>query len=117
MHEFSVVSALMSLVSEDAIKHNADKVSRITVSIGVMSGIEPSLFMEAYQSCKKGTVAEEATLDIIHQEVEISCSCGYCGEIVGVSFLCPQCQAVDIDVIAGEDMILQQLELDVPESN
>ena len=117
MHEFSVVSALMSLVSEDAIKYNADKVSRITVSIGVMSGIEPNLFMEAYQSCKKGTVAEDAPLDIIHQEVEISCSCGYCGGIEGVSFLCPKCQTTDIDVTAGEDMILQQLELELSDES
>ncbi|PLX99146.1 MAG: hydrogenase maturation nickel metallochaperone HypA [Desulfuromonas sp.] len=115
MHEFSVVSALLDLVTEDARKHKATGVTTITVKVGVMSGIEPELFEEAFHVCKRGTVAETAALELIRQPIEISCPCGYQGGIEGFSFRCPKCGETTIRVSDGEDMILQRLELELPD--
>jgi len=117
MHEFSIVTALLDLVAEDVRRHNASKACRICVKIGVMSGVETELFEEAFHTIKRGTVAEEAALEIIRQPIEISCSCGYSGEIVKMKFLCPECGNRDIQVTDGEEMILQQLEMEVDDTD
>ena len=116
MHEFSIVSALLDLVAENARLHNVAKVTGITVKIGVMSGVEPDLFAEAFHTCKRGTVAEQAELNLVRQDIAISCSCGYSGGIEGLSFRCPECGKSDIQVTDGEEMILLRLEMDAADS-
>lgn len=115
MHEFSIVSHLFELVDRDARKHRATGVTRIRVKIGVMSGVVPQLFSEAFHTIKRGTLAEDAELDIIHQEIIIRCECGYTGGIEDRNFICPKCGQRNIEVIDGEDMILEQLELNLPD--
>lgn len=117
MHEFSIVSHLLDLVARDIKKYEAIGVSRITVKIGVMSGVVPQLFSEAFHTIKRGTPAENAELDIIEQNILIRCECGYSGEIENNHFICPQCKNRNIDIREGEELILQQLELDMPEQN
>ncbi len=116
MHEFSIVSHLFELVARDAEKHGAIGVSRIRVKIGVMSGVVPQLFSEAFHTVKRGTLAENAELDIIHQEIVISCACGYTGGIKDRTFICPKCGEHNIEVKDGEELILQQLELELPDA-
>ena len=116
MHEFSLAAALLELVAEDAHKHRARTVTRVVVRIGILSGVVPELFEEAFHVCKRATVAGHAVLQIERQEVLIACSCGYRGAITDMRFVCPRCDNRDIEVTAGEDMILQQLEMDIEDS-
>lgn len=115
MHEFSIVSALLDLVSEEARKHEARAVTKIIVKIGTLSGVVDSLFEEAFHACKIGSIAADAELEIIIQAIEIHCSCGYAGTIELLKFSCPQCGSDDIKVTDGEDMFLQRLELELDE--
>lgn len=50
-----------------------------------------------------------------HQDVLISCCCGYRGAIADRRFSCPVCKVADVEVTAGEEMILQQLEMETEE--
>lgn len=113
MHEFSIVSALLDLVEADVRKHRAQAATRVVVRIGEMSGVVAELLAEAFHVCKRDTSAARAELVIEKQEVLISCRCGYQGPINDRRFLCPACAAAEIEVTAGEEMILQQLELEI----
>lgn len=113
MHEFSIVSSLLDLVEADVRKHKAKAASKVVVRIGEMSGVVAELLAEAFHVCKRGTLAERAELVVEKQEVLISCRCGYKGMIKDRRFICPVCGVADVDVTAGEEMILQQLELEV----
>lgn len=116
MHEFSIVAALLDMVATDARSHGARSVSGIVIKIGELSGVVPELFEEAFHTCKRGTIAENAQLDIIRQGITICCPCGYSGGIESLRFLCPKCGSSSIEVTDGEDMILQRLELELEES-
>jgi|SRR6056297_761200 len=116
MHEFSIVSSLLDLVEADVRKHNAKAATRVVVRIGEMSGVVAELLAEAFHVCKHGTLAEQAELVVEKQEVLIRCHCGYQGAINNRCFVCPVCGAADIEVTAGEDMVLQQLEMEVGET-
>lgn len=115
MHEFSIVSSLLDLVEADVLKHRAKAATRVVVRIGEMSGVVAELLAEAFHVCKIGTLAEGAELVIEQQEVLISCGCGYQGPIINRRFICPVCGVAEVEVTAGEEMILQQLELEIGE--
>jgi len=117
MHEFSIVSSLLDLVEADVRKHKAKAATRVVVRIGEMSGVVAELLEEAFHVCKLGTLAEQAKLMVEKQEVLISCNCGYQGPIKNRRFICPVCGIADVDVTAGEDMVLQQLEMEVGETD
>ena len=116
MHEFSIVSSLLDLVEADVRKHNARSATKVVVRIGEMSGVVAELLAEAFHVCKRGTLAEQAELVVEKQEVLIRCHCGYRGAIKDRRFICPVCGVADVEVTAGEDMILQRLELEVGET-
>ncbi|MFO7765189.1 MAG: hydrogenase maturation nickel metallochaperone HypA [Pelovirga sp.] len=116
MHEFSLVSSLLDLVEADVRKHNARSATRVVVRVGEMSGVVAELLAEAFHVCKQGSFAEQAELVIEKQQVLIRCQCGYQGAIENRRFVCPVCGMADVEVTAGEDMILQQLELEVGET-
>lgn len=113
MHEFSIVSSLLDLVEANVRKHHARSATKVVVRVGEMSGVVAELLAEAFHVCKRGTLAEQAELVVEKQEVLIRCNCGYQGAINNRRFICPVCGVTDVDVTAGEEMILQQLELDV----
>ncbi len=113
MHEFSIVSSLLDLVEADVRKHEAKAATRVVVRIGEMSGVVAELLIEAFHVCKRGTLAEQAELVVEKQEVLISCGCGYKGPIKDRRFICPVCGTANVEVTVGEEMILQQLEMEV----
>jgi hydrogenase nickel incorporation protein HypA/HybF len=62
MHEFSIVQSLLEVIEEEAKRHKAQKVLRVELLVGVLSGVEPHLLELAFNTFKEGTIAEEALL-------------------------------------------------------
>lgn len=112
MHEFSIVSSLLDLIEAEVSKHQATVATRVVVRVGEMSGVVAELLADAFHVCKIGTVAAGAELVLEQQDVLISCRCGYQGPITERRFICPVCEVAEVEVVAGEEMILQQLELE-----
>jgi len=113
MHEFSIVDSLLHLAEEHALKNNANKVTKLEIKIGVLSGVEPELLKTAFETFKEGTICEEAEFIMKIQPVVIKCqTCGFEGELKKDEYLCPQCQSGEIKIIDGEDMYLMSLELE-----
>ncbi len=116
MHEFSIVDSLLHLAQEHAAKHNAKKVTKLEIKIGVLSGVEPDLLKTAFETFKEGTICEEAEFIMNIQPVVIKCNkCGFEGELSKDEYLCPKCQSGEIKIIDGEDMYLMSLELEQDE--
>ncbi len=113
MHEFSIVDSLLHLAEEHASKHNAKKVTKLEIKIGVLSGVEPDLLQTAFDTFKEGTICEEAEFIMKIQTVVIKCqNCSFEGELKKDEYLCPKCKSGEIKIIDGEDMYLMSLELE-----
>ena len=113
MHEFSIVDSLLHLAEENAFKHNAKKVTKIEIKIGVLSGVEPDLLKTAFETFKEGTICEEAEFIMKIQPVVVKCKeCGFEGELKKDEYLCPKCKSPELEIIDGEDMYLMSLELE-----
>ncbi len=117
MHEFSIVSSLMSIIEDYAKRHNAKAVSKVVVGVGRLSGVEPDLLKIAFDTFKEKTICENAELVIEIENIAIRCrDCGRetdMGE--RLSRKCPHCGSLNTEIIRGQDMFLKSLEFEVEE--
>ena len=116
MHELSVCMALLEQVERIAREHHASAVERILLRIGPLSGIEASLLANAYPLAAAGTLAEHAVLDIEAAPVLVGCTdCGAESEAAPNRLLCGACGSYRTRLVSGDEMLLANLELSVPD--
>jgi hydrogenase nickel incorporation protein HypA/HybF len=112
MHEYSIVEALVSKVTDEAARHGATHVSRVRVQIGEMSGVEPELLATAYDTFRERTICEKAELVIVHiPAVWACCSCHTVGRR-GELLRCAAC-GDPIRLSTGDEIVLDQIEMEV----
>lgn len=113
MHEYSIVQSLLDSCEQHASDNNASKVTKVVVKIGVMSGVEPHLLKEAFDTFKEKTICEDSEFILNIQKVVVKCNeCSVESELEKNEYLCPKCQSASINVIDGEEMYLMKLELE-----
>jgi hydrogenase nickel incorporation protein HypA/HybF len=118
MHELSLCLALIEQVQSIANEHGATRVERILLHIGPLSGVEPPLLENAYPLAANGTIAAEAILDIEITSVRVRCTeCGAETSAEPNRLLCGQCGGFRTRVVSGDEMLLTNLELTVPDSH
>jgi hydrogenase nickel incorporation protein HypA/HybF len=116
MHELSICLALLDQVRSIAREHEAKEVERILLRVGPLSGVEPSLLKNAYPLVAAGTIAEAAVLDIERAPVRVRCDeCGAETVAEPNRLLCGHCGGFHTRVICGDEMLLVNLELTVPD--
>jgi hydrogenase nickel incorporation protein HypA/HybF len=112
MHEYSLVSAMVERVEQEARARNAVAVHRLAVRIGALSGVEPELLASAFTLCRQGILAE-AELDIRRSEAVWACpSCGAAVAVGGV-LRCDACGA-PAKLVSGDEIMLERIEMEVP---
>jgi len=113
MHEYSIVQALLETCETYVKENKAEKVSKLVVKIGVLSGVEPDLLQRAFDTFKEKTICEDAIFELNIQKVVIKClDCGTTSTLNKHEFFCPKCDSNMLDVLDGEEMYLMSLVLD-----
>ena len=114
MHEFSIcesiVKAALDEINSRGIK---GRLVAVRVVAGEMHNIVPDCLTLAYEALAKGTAAEGARLDV--RTVPVSVECRRCGRQDGIKmpfFRCRHCGSVDVDVRAGRELYLENLEIE-----
>lgn len=113
MHEYSIVAALLERVEAEAESRRATAVHRVKVSVGELAGIEPDLFVSAFELCREHGVCAGAELEIVPARTCWSCpGCG--AEIAsGAVLRCPDC-SLPARLTGGHEILLERIELEVP---
>ncbi len=113
MHELSMAQSLIQLACEHAEQCGAQKIGRIRVRLGVLSGMLRSLYF-CFGAASRGTGCEGAVLEV--EEVPLTVYCSRCDEVrkpgSRYSFACPVCSTPTPDIITGREMQLVAIELD-----
>ena len=114
MHEVSIVEALIDQVEGEVARAGASgKVTRLALSIGRLSGVQPDSIRFAFQLLSPGTITEGADLEI--EEPGAICVCAACGARTPISELCAACPACDspsVSLEGGQEMLLQTIDID-----
>ena len=113
MHELSVCLSILDQVRSIAAERSADRVQRIEIRIGPLSGVEADLLRSAWPMASAGTIAVDADLLIDEADIVVRCStCDAETPAVANRLVCGQCGDFRTTVISGDEMILQRVELE-----
>jgi hydrogenase nickel incorporation protein HypA/HybF len=113
VHELSLIASAFEVLEEKAREHGAARVTRVVLSVGIMSGAVPDLLGSAFDAYKKGTLAEGARLEVVVVPVKVRCpDCG--GEAVSEEegFACAACGSRRVEIVAGRELRLEKIELE-----
>jgi hydrogenase nickel incorporation protein HypA/HybF len=117
MHELSLARALLRQVEELRQSHRAAGVRTVRVSVGEFSGVEADLLDTAFCHLTEGTPLEGARLSIERVPLEARCTvCKHEFAVRGFRFFCPRCDARDVRIVGGEELMLESLTLAEAES-
>jgi hydrogenase nickel incorporation protein HypA/HybF len=111
MHEYSIVQALLERVDREARTHGASRVHSVRVSIGELAGVEIDLLRTAYDTIRRRTICQDATLDVQH--VDARWECPRCGGVIEKqsALTCPRC-GTRARLVAGDEIRLDRIEME-----
>jgi hydrogenase nickel incorporation protein HypA/HybF len=112
MHETDLAIEIVILVREQLLLHNAAAVKRVGLKIGELSCVTPEALTFAFSEVIKNTELAEATLEINH--VAATARCPEHGVVrleLNKGLVCPICQVLIPDIVTGEELELDSLEL------
>ncbi|HVZ63342.1 MAG TPA: hydrogenase maturation nickel metallochaperone HypA [Lacunisphaera sp.] len=116
MHEVGIMESALDAIRHQAVKHGADRVTRIVLRIGVLAGVDEQALRFAFEALAPHSVAAGAALEI--ETVPARVHCPGCGAEFGVErgfiFQCPQCHEYSGDIRAGRELGIARLEFSTP---
>jgi hydrogenase nickel incorporation protein HypA/HybF len=110
VHELSIADAIVRIASRHAAGR---RVHTVEVKVGHLRQVVPSALDFAFGLVAQGTAVEGAELRI--EEVAAAGSCRGCGAespLDGFPFRCVSCGGLDLEVVRGEELLVESLELD-----
>jgi len=112
MHEMAIAGSLVELIEEEGRIRGFSRVRTIRVRFGVLGHVEPEALMFCFDAVSRGTRAEGAqlALDMVAGEGW----CPECRQAVAVEeryALCPLCGLSHVQLTAGEELRLTELEV------
>jgi hydrogenase nickel incorporation protein HypA/HybF len=113
MHEYSIVQSLFDQIGGTARARGAIAVRRVRVQIGEIAGVDVELLRTAYDLFRVHTLCDAAPLDIETVAARWTCPDGHGDIDRGRALVCPSC-ACPARLAAGDEIVLTQLELEVP---
>jgi hydrogenase nickel incorporation protein HypA/HybF len=108
MHELSITQNIIEIVTQQA---HGQPVLRLRLVIGQLSAILPDSIRFCFEACTPGTVLEGAILEI--DEIPGRGQCRHCGHEMALDIpfgICEQCDSLEIDIIAGQDLLIKEME-------
>jgi len=112
MHEMSLCEGIISVLEAEAKKQNFAKVKTVWLEVGPFSGAEPEAMKFCFDAVTRGTLAENARLEIVTPTGQGFC--GTCMKTVTIAERydpCPVCGAVLLQITGGEQLRIKELEV------
>jgi hydrogenase nickel incorporation protein HypA/HybF len=110
VHELSIAQAIVEVAARHA---GGSRVALVHVQVGHLRQVVPSALEFAFELCSHGTPAEGAELELEEIAVVVTCrSCGAESRPSGFPLACGSCGALGVDVVRGEELQVESLELE-----
>jgi hydrogenase nickel incorporation protein HypA/HybF len=112
MHEMSLCEGILQVLESHARSQAFERVKTVWLEIGDLSGVEVEAMKFSFDVVMKGTLANDASLEII--EVPGKAWCMQCSKEVSAKNrfdACPDCGSYQLQVTGGEEMKIKELEV------
>ena len=113
MHEMSLAESVREIVDETARAQGARRVGVVRLEIGRLAQVEIEAMHFAFEVVKRGSLADEARLDIV--EVDGRAWCMRCSQAVVIARrgeACPHCGSHQLQVTGGDRMRVMDIEIE-----
>lgn len=113
MHEVSIIHSALEIILEKAKENNMNKITRITVKVGEMSGALPDALSFAFECASRGTIAENSQFVI--DRVKPTARCEICNIVFDIDHfnkLCPKCSTFSSRILTGYELYINTIEGD-----
>jgi hydrogenase nickel incorporation protein HypA/HybF len=113
MHEMALCEGVLAIIAEEAKRHNFTRVRVVRLEIGKLGHVEPQAMRFCFDAVSRGTIAESARVELI--DVPGEAWCMRCSKIVAIAQRldpCPVCGGYQLQVTAGDDLRVKDLEVD-----
>lgn len=113
MHEMSLMGGVFEVIERTLTQHEVTRVTQVKLKVGALTNAEPEALAFAFEAYAQGTSCEGAELLI--ERVPVVGRCSHCRAEFPISnlfFICPHCQARKVEVIQGEELLLESLEVE-----
>lgn len=110
MHEMSVAAAIHEQVLAVAKQNNLTQVTEVRLRIGQLRLIVPEALSLAWEAIREGSIASKASLAMV--EVPARARCKACNQEYQPEwpvFLCPNCGKANVEILTGEELVLEQI--------
>lgn len=113
MHEMAITESILGILEEEGRRQNFSRVRKVRLEIGALSCVEPQALHFTFDAVTRGTLAENAVLEIIHTQAQAWCLPCERAVVISRRFdACPVCGGHQLQVTAGEEMRIKDLEVD-----
>lgn len=113
MHELSIIESAIQIAEDEAKAAGAKKVHRLRFRIGKLSGVVPEALEFAFDVARRGTMLEEASIDIELTTPVAQCKrCGHRFECDDWNLICPKCGNEGCKIVEGLDVQLVEVEVE-----
>jgi hydrogenase nickel incorporation protein HypA/HybF len=110
MHEMALAEGILSVALEAA---QEQRVRRIQLQAGVLQHVTANSLQFCFQLVAADTPAAEAVVEIAELPVELRCTrCATETVLRTPPFQCRQCGAFDVEVVSGEQVLVDAIELE-----
>ncbi|MEM8559216.1 MAG: hydrogenase maturation nickel metallochaperone HypA [Bacteroidota bacterium] len=119
MHEVSLVRSVLASLDDALSPEEHAALEEIRLKVGTLSGVEPMLLTSAYDLVVQGTPYEGVRLAVTSVPARVRCGvCQTAFTPVRQRFVCPACDTPSNDLLAGDELLIEQVVLadPVPES-
>lgn len=115
----SIAHAILTEVERIAKENEASNALWVRVKIGILTGVVAEQLNSAFDIYKKQFDYCDSLELIIHEQpLILECkSCGKRTQTKEYHLQCTHCHKTDVEIIDGNDMFIEQLELDIEENS
>lgn len=109
----SLMGGVFNVIEQTLSQHKIKRVLQVKLKVGELTNAEPEALSMAFEAYSKDTLCEGA--ELIVERISVQGRCQTCHEefpVVTMLFLCPKCRNSGIDVIQGEELLLESLEVE-----
>lgn len=115
MHELGIMANVLDIALEYAEQNDVKKILAVNMEIGELSDIVPKIAQDFFGFIARGTIAENASLNIV--KIPARLRCRDCGEEDDLdtdhpSYICFECGSKSLELISGREYRIASIEVE-----
>jgi len=113
MHEMSVATGILNVLGAKLSQLPPCKLLALQLTVGKLSGIETQSLRFALDTILAGQGHNNVHLHLRESPAVFKCTaCNWHGHLETFTLRCPDCNATELDIIDGQDVILERIEVE-----